>query len=1320
MAQTLIISHNSEILHHPSTQTLHTYGNGDVLVTTDAPLSETENSKVIPVKQGIVLPKQNLLNSLLLSESNSQFHTQFNTRSDADRSDRPEDTEPINAYIELIGPVDPDWMTVLDGLGIELLQYQPENSYLSCGTRAAFQRALQQPFILNVIPVSNTIKPATLVPESGEQDVYIVVQGDRASAPAILQELASLPDVSLDLDQQIDIVNFYLRIRAQVTAIGQDALLHHPKVLAVESYIPPQLEDEVAGLIIAGQYDAVGKPNGSYLNWLEDQGLNGSGVTIGIVDAGVDGSHAAFGDRTKDLCSGRKSWHGTFVAGHAAGCYLAEQDGNQFIYGLGVAPKANVLIQYNQNSATSLCQETVTETIAGIAGTIQNNSWGSGTADPMTYGSLEATYDKLVRHVDPDSPSPKPLTICFSSGNSGSAGLTRPKAAKNLIVTGNSETYRPEVGRDQSDNINEVYTGLRGSSHGNCGDGRIVPHLVAPGEWTASANYDSHPGEREYISPKLTWGGGSSAASPKTAGACALLTQWWRRNNYGSDPSPAMLKALIVNGAEPIQSGGAIPNKLQGWGRLNLSNILSTEVHRFYLDQTVRLTQRGEQKTWTIRISNPQKPLKITLCWTDPPAAIGTGTAQASAIVNKLALRVEARGTLYRANQFQNGWSVASGSGDREGWDNLQNIYLPAGNLPNTVQVSVIALDLTTNCLTGRISPPQQDFALVITNGALDQSSTSADLFVAVDPATQPDLADSSNHFWQQENQDEKDLDQAWWNTVQPSKTVPGSNPANPANPPQSSQADLWWLQSDVWWKKAETEREQDNQTNHLMQSLQTATTVVGMAGQHQVLTADRTLAESYREGENTLVEIKPEINQITSQNASVALPGAVPLSQALAQLMQNWNHFGTAHPDRQQAAVLVVRSTTRISPQDLAALRRLAFVGQLYLVSDYAPILAFLAQRIHSSTGLQLRLANDSQALETLVQETLIEASGAQQAEVDDMTEPLPDAIVTHHLFQVVSADRHVTIQIRFPVSVNPTLQLIAPDQTKVAIDPSAAAAPVSMTFYPGGIQLDLEANRFSRWAGQWKLLLKQPGHQNLSRVQVWVWSALQWQFRPQKTTVQAETDRNHNELLLAVSGSEVSLSRLQSQPCIISNSAIVQESDRILEVQAELPRLERDRKTEASQRQNAEPVYAPTLSAMIRSPQIEETVVIDLPLRVEGIDPLGDRFVRLLRTSILQLQPRSRQRQQWVSPQIIFTSAQIAGVQMEENELRGLTLKRGDRTRRVKITSPHLRQQLAHALQHDFPNQELIVGVVGNELYGIYCPLQQSSVRQFVQLQL
>jgi hypothetical protein len=177
-----------------------------------------------------------------------------------------------------------------------------------------------------------------------------------------------------------------------------------------------------------------------------------------------------------------------------------------------------------------------------------------------------------------------------------------------------------------------------------------------------------------------------------------------------------MLRALLVNGAVDTSCGGPIPNTLQGWGRLHLGDLVAPARQRAYVDQTLWLTAAGETHHWHIAVADVQRPLKITLAWTDPPGALGSGTAQVPALVNRLALRLRVGAQLYRGNHFANGWSTSTAD-TSEATDNMQNVFLPAGVATGTLRLSVTALALTMNALTGAADIPQQDFALFIANG---------------------------------------------------------------------------------------------------------------------------------------------------------------------------------------------------------------------------------------------------------------------------------------------------------------------------------------------------------------------------------------------------------------------------------------------------------------------------------------------------------------------------------------------------------------------------------------------------------------------------
>lgn len=705
---------------------LHLYENGTAVV--EAPSNPDQPGEPVPTA-GLSLPAAAADPSAL----------QDARRSIEDAVDRaaPGAEDDIAAYVEFVAPPDPRWLAALHDLRVRLIAYQPDNSYLARGRRgdlaelaAAVRTSEGGPAIRSVTELTSELKPAPKTLGEAGEDTVVVLAATADEHDQALAVLRAVPGVQLQPGPGNDVLDAQrVRLRARVGADGLAALLDLPQVLSVEPFDPAVPDDEIAGLVIAGQLDAADRPSGSYDTWLTSHHVDGSGAVIGIVDGGVDVSHPAFAGRIRDLADGAKDWHATMVAGHAAGAYRAERDPGGFTYGLGTAPAATLLSQDRERAARELCAQTLA--MAGSAFAVQNNSWGRGFANPMDYSSEEAVYDLLVRNAAGVGGPAEPLTICFSSGNSGASGLTRPKGAKNVIVTGNSENYRPDVGGVDSDDIRDVYTGSYPSSHGNCGDGRIRPHVVAPGEWTASANFDTSLGQSDYVSPLIAWGGGSSGASPKTAGACALLAQWWRRWHAGADPSPAMLRALVVNGAEPVTTGGPIPNNVQGWGRLSLRELLNPGVARVALDQNDLLVRPGDARQWTVRVVDPRRPVKITLAWTDPPGAVGTGTATASAIVNRLALRVADGARTWRggADRFRGGWTATDAELAGvphlrdEGADNLQCVFLAPGQA-RTLGVSVNALAVTADALTGGYDTPQQDFALVVTNAEIDRAAT--------------------------------------------------------------------------------------------------------------------------------------------------------------------------------------------------------------------------------------------------------------------------------------------------------------------------------------------------------------------------------------------------------------------------------------------------------------------------------------------------------------------------------------------------------------------------------------------------------------------
>ena len=668
-------------------------------------------------------------------------------------------------FVKFIGPIKDEWLKALKDKGAEPLQYYPHFVYLvkmksekrkeieainnvkwvgvyqpaykmskelKEGLREGRRFNSQQ---LNILIMKDSKSHAELVSASNE--IPKQVRNDIAPTHIISEIIKEIESLGGIIEQQYD-VDFYTKCRVKIDFSKVYDIVKIQDVYWVDVYYKPEKEDEVSDQIIAGNYTA-GVPSTGYSSWLGSMGINGDGVTVGIVDDGVDDTHADLNGRVVSLDYGDGSLpegHGHHVAGIVAGNgSIGTVDGNGFLYGLGVAPNANIIDQpWLKAFATATYQELVRDCVKtngpnGQPGYVQNNSWGMGGGNPpgtnTTYESTEREYDIYARDADDTTAGNQSLIICFSAGNSGDdfpygshyQTLTRPKAAKNVFVTGATNNYRPPKGSD-ANNIDQLATF---SSRGPTADGRTRPEFCTPGTWIASllGGTDTLWGN---IDANYRWCGGTSQASPHTAGAAALAVQWYK-NQFAQTPSPAMVKAMLVNSTVDMNSAGdnnyenttsPIPNNDEGWGRINLRNIFDSGVSKVFRDDPKVFHFNSELYSLTISPSSVSKPLKITLVWTDAPGAPGANPA----LVNNLNLVISQGGTTYYGNNFTNGWSVAGGSPDNI--NNVESVYIQ--NPSGTYKIDVIASILNGDGILGNSDLTDQDFALVVSNGIIQTS----------------------------------------------------------------------------------------------------------------------------------------------------------------------------------------------------------------------------------------------------------------------------------------------------------------------------------------------------------------------------------------------------------------------------------------------------------------------------------------------------------------------------------------------------------------------------------------------------------------------
>lgn len=523
--------------------------------------------------------------------------------------------------------------------------------------------------------------------------------------------------------------NFFNVIRVEMPVSELSKALDLTGVFRIDPYIEPVAEDERAAQIVAGNYSGPTVLNGPGYDPLTQFGVDGTGVTIGIVDNGVTipgagglyitASNAA--DANLRGAPAGSLGHGHSVATMAAGSSpFGNPDPLGYKYGMGVAPSANVLnIPLLRSGYSGSNADTSSDTVStpgpnGANGTITNNSWGSGL-NGNSYDSFAAMYDGFVRDASSGS-SIDPLTIVFSAGNNGTSGMTRPKVSKNTISVANSENIRTELLGTGADNIEDLRSS---SSRGPAADGRIKPDITAPGTAITSGNGTSSGCNIDQFN---CWGSGTSFAAPQIAGSAALFTQYWRNANSGETPPPSLIKAAIINTAQEMNgnlTSNVIPNGDEGWGRIHLKSMFNTGVPMKYVNEQHEFSNPASGLGFLGNVGDGTKPFRVSLVWTDPP---GTGNP---ALVNNLDLTVNVGGTIYRGNVFSGGNSTTGGAGSTV--DNVENVFLPAGIPAGTlVVITINAVALNGDGILGNADPTDQHFSLVAYNFAQLTAPTNA------------------------------------------------------------------------------------------------------------------------------------------------------------------------------------------------------------------------------------------------------------------------------------------------------------------------------------------------------------------------------------------------------------------------------------------------------------------------------------------------------------------------------------------------------------------------------------------------------------------
>jgi serine protease AprX len=276
-----------------------------------------------------------------------------------------------------------------------------------------------------------------------------------------------------------------------------------------------------------------------------DLGYTGKGVTVAIVDTGIDGTHPDLKGRItqwKDLVNNKDTayddfGHGTHCAGIIGGNGAASSGKYK-----GVAPEVRfvgvkVLGKDGSGSLSTI--------ISGM-------QYAAGTDASVISMSLGSTQHSQSMDDAVKAAVQKGKIVVVAAGNSGpgSSTIACPADAPEALTVGAT---------DKSDVVASF------SSRGPNRDGTVKPDISAPGKdivsCRATGTNDGKAIDTYYLSMS-----GTSMATPMVSGAVALMVQ----KKPGLTPAEA--KDILEKAAK--QPGSRTPNNDYGYGRISVKNAI--------------------------------------------------------------------------------------------------------------------------------------------------------------------------------------------------------------------------------------------------------------------------------------------------------------------------------------------------------------------------------------------------------------------------------------------------------------------------------------------------------------------------------------------------------------------------------------------------------------------------------------------------------------------------------------------------------------------------------------------------------------------------
>ncbi len=591
--------------------------------------------------------------------------------------------------------------------GFEILQYLPDDAYIVSGN---FSNALQlKNTNSKIYEVAPYVSEWKLSSELTSMSVF-----DNESNTILNVRLLPNTDVKA-LSAKIEKLGLKVLVTGQRYIAVQATKLRSLDIANIEGVEFIQVQPELKTLDMDVSDDdradppppenlgetKTGYESGTKVMKFEkawERGYTGEGQTVAMADTGLD--MGSTGNMHSDLQTviggesvamfGGVGWddpqgHGTHVTGSVISRGILSQglikggafNSKYYAQGMWSMLLNNIMVPQDMGAMFANAYNK--------GARVHTNSWGADSNG--AYDNFAATVDQAMwDHPD--------LLIIFAAGNSGKdnnrdgvidqGSVGSPGTAKNTLTVGASENYMLEGGRQKacgemkdggtkwgveplkSDKLSNDPNGIACfSSRGPTQDQRLKPEIVAPGTNIVSLQSRHSKATKLWgiYNQNYSWAGGTSMATPLTAGAAAVTREYLVKQGF-SNPSAAVVKATLMHTAFDLFPGqfgkGAGqeipkrgPNNQQGYGRVDMDS--ATQLGQAKIVDNSTGVGAGESSNVTFNITEKRAQvggvLKATLVYTDAPAA----ASASKTLVNNLDLRVTAPdGKVFTINDSTN------------------------------------------------------------------------------------------------------------------------------------------------------------------------------------------------------------------------------------------------------------------------------------------------------------------------------------------------------------------------------------------------------------------------------------------------------------------------------------------------------------------------------------------------------------------------------------------------------------------------------------------------------------------------------------------